>query len=158
MIQGTLRNLATTVLLAASVIIGAALPSMAADYPHPGTVIVSTSHEFDALLKRLEKAISDNRMGLVAQASASRGAASRGVSVLGNAVLEVFRNDYAVRMLEASVPAGIEAPPADLRDREFRQDRHHHLPAAERGVRTLRKRQARCDGARARSDFRKDCS
>ena len=49
-------------------------------------------------------------MGLVAQASASRGAASRGVKIPGNAVLEVFRNDYAVRMLEASVPAGIEAP------------------------------------------------
>jgi uncharacterized protein (DUF302 family) len=49
-------------------------------------------------------------MGLVAQASASRGAAARGVKIPGNAVLMVFRNDYAVRMLEASVPAGIEAP------------------------------------------------
>lgn len=69
-----------------------------------------TPHQFDTLLKRLEKAIADNGMGLVAQASASRGAASRGVKIPGNAVLEVFRNDYAVRMLEASVPAGIEAP------------------------------------------------
>jgi uncharacterized protein (DUF302 family) len=49
-------------------------------------------------------------MGLVAQASASRGAAARGVKIPGNAVLMVFRNDYAVRMLSASIPAGIEAP------------------------------------------------
>jgi uncharacterized protein (DUF302 family) len=32
------------------------------------------------------------------------------VKIPGNAVLMVFRNDYAVRMLRSSVPAGIEAP------------------------------------------------
>lgn len=32
------------------------------------------------------------------------------MKIPGNAVVMVFRNDYAVRMLEASVPAGIEAP------------------------------------------------
>ena len=57
-----------------------------------------------------EKGVADNKVGLVAQASASRGAAARGVKIPGNAVLMVFRNDYAVRMLAASVPAGIEAP------------------------------------------------
>lgn len=49
-------------------------------------------------------------MTLVAHASASRGAAARGIKIPGNAVLMVFRNDYAVRMLAASVAAGIEAP------------------------------------------------
>jgi len=110
MIPGNLKHLATTALLAASLMIAAAAPTMAVDYPYPGTVTVPTPHKFDTLLTRLAKAISDNGMGLVAQASASRGAASRGVTIPGNAVLEVFRNDYAVRMLEASVPAGIEAP------------------------------------------------
>lgn len=42
--------------------------------------------------------------------AASVGVDGRGVKIPGNAVLMVFRNDYAVRMLEASVPAGIEAP------------------------------------------------
>ncbi len=51
-----------------------------------------------------------NRMGLVAPASASRGAAARKVKIPGNAVLMVFRNDYAVRLLASSVPAGMEAP------------------------------------------------
>src|SRR3989338_1608654 len=110
MIPGNLKHPATTALLAASLMIAAAAPAMAVDYPYPGTVTVHTPHKFDTLLTRLAKAISDNGMGLVAQASASRGAASRGVTIPGNAVIEVFRNDYAVRMLEASVPAGIEAP------------------------------------------------
>ena len=49
-------------------------------------------------------------MGLVAQASASKAAAGRGVTIPGNTVLMVFRNDFAVRMLQASVAAGFEAP------------------------------------------------
>ena len=76
----------------------------------PGTHTAVSTYGFDALAARLEKAIEANKMGLVAQASASRGAAARGVKIPGNAVLMVFRNDYAVCMLSASVPAGIEAP------------------------------------------------
>ena len=78
--------------------------------PFAGTVTAKTRLGFDALVSRVEKAVADNKMGLVAQASASRGAATRGVKIPGNIVLMVFRNDYAVRLLQASVPAGIEAP------------------------------------------------
>ena len=78
--------------------------------PLPGTHTVASSYGFDALATRLEQAIEANKMGLVAQASASRGAAARGVKIRGNLVLMIFRNDYAVRMLAASVPAGVEAP------------------------------------------------
>lgn len=92
-------------LLGASSVAHAEIPA-----PYPGTQTVSSQHSFDKLLQRLERAISDNKMGLVAQASASKGAAARGVKIPGNAVLMVFRNDYAVRMLEASLPSGIEAP------------------------------------------------
>jgi uncharacterized protein (DUF302 family) len=87
----------------------AAVGHTAEDLP-PGTVTVTTPHPFERLLQRLEQSIADHDMGLVAQASASRGAAGRGVVIPGNAVVMVFRNDYAVRMLAASVPAGIEAP------------------------------------------------
>ncbi|MBI4988849.1 MAG: DUF302 domain-containing protein [Rhodocyclales bacterium] len=76
----------------------------------PETLAVKTPHGFDAAVQRTEQAIAANGMGLVASASASRGAAARGVKIPGNMVLMVFRNDYAVRMLAASVPAGIEAP------------------------------------------------
>jgi uncharacterized protein (DUF302 family) len=75
-----------------------------------GTVSVATRHSFDTLFERVEQAVSKNGLGVVAMASASRGAATRGVKIPGNAVIMVFRNDYAVRMLAASVPAGIEAP------------------------------------------------
>jgi len=85
-----------------------ALAQSAASLPGMRTVV--SAYGFDALATRLEKAIEANKMGLVAQASASRGAAARGVKIRGNLVLMVFRNDYAVRMLAASVPAGIEAP------------------------------------------------
>jgi len=90
--------------------IAAAEPALADNAPYPGTLTVRSEHGFDELVARLEKSIETNKMGLVAQASASRGAAARGVKIRGNAVLMVFRNDYAVRMLAASVPAGIEAP------------------------------------------------
>lgn len=76
----------------------------------PGTHTLHSRVGFDALVARTEAAIEKQKMGLVAKASASQGAAGRGVKIAGNAVLMVFRNDYAVRMLEASVPAGIEAP------------------------------------------------
>jgi len=78
--------------------------------PATGTRTLPSRLDFDTLLKRLEKSVADNGMGVVAQASASRGAAGRGVKIPGNAVVMVFRNDFAVRMLEASVPAGVEAP------------------------------------------------
>jgi uncharacterized protein (DUF302 family) len=96
--------------LLAVVLMWAPFPVTAADHPYPGTNVVRTEYRFDQLLGRLERAIADHKMGLVAQASASRGAAARGVKIPGNAVLMVFHNDYAVRMLKASVPAGIEAP------------------------------------------------
>lgn len=97
------------VLLAAS-LLGIAGATAAADVPHPGTVSVASAHGYADTVARLEKSIEGQNMGLVARASASQGAAARGIKIPGNAVLMVFRNDYAVRMLAASVPAGIEAP------------------------------------------------
>ncbi|MGH8221908.1 MAG: DUF302 domain-containing protein [Woeseiaceae bacterium] len=75
-----------------------------------GTRSIATRHKFDALVERVERAAEKHGLGVVAKASASRGAAARGVKIPGNAVVMVFRNDIAVRLLAASVPAGIEAP------------------------------------------------
>lgn len=76
----------------------------------PEISATTTRQAFDTVVQRLEKSIAENKMGLVAQASASKGAASKGIKIPGNAVLMVFRPDFAVRMLKASVAAGIEAP------------------------------------------------
>ena len=60
---------------------------------------MTSARRFNDVVQRLEKSIADNKMGLVAQASASRGAAGRGVKIAGNTVLSVFRNNFAVRVL-----------------------------------------------------------
>ena len=101
-------SIALTLALAGSLLLGA--PARAAQSELAGTRTLAPKPSFDALVARVEAAVEKNKMGLVAQASASCGAAGRGVKIAGNAVLMVFRNDYAVRMLQASVPAGIEAP------------------------------------------------
>ena len=62
------------------------------------------------LVEKLDQAVTDNGMFVVTRASASKGAAGRGITIRGDMVVGVYRNDFAVRMLEASVPAGIEAP------------------------------------------------
>ena len=78
--------------------------------PYPGTHMMKTTLGFKALWDKLEAAVKANGMFVVTRASASGGAAGRGITIPGNLVIGVFRNDYAVRMLAASVPAGIEAP------------------------------------------------
>ena len=78
--------------------------------PYPDTRVLPTAHSYGDLVKRVNAAVEANRMGIVARASATLGAKSIGVDIPGNMVIMVFRPDFAVRMLKASVPAGIEAP------------------------------------------------
>lgn len=78
--------------------------------PYPGTRVMKTPHSYAALVQRLEEAVKKNKMGIVARASATLGAKSIGVTIPGNMVVMAYHPKYAVRMLNASVPAGIEAP------------------------------------------------
>ncbi len=92
----------------------AALPSAVAmephNFPYDGVVILQSGHNFGTMYDRMVQSIQDHEMLVLARPSASRGAAGRGIEIPGNAVFETYRNDFAVRMLEASIPAGIEAP------------------------------------------------
>lgn len=74
------------------------------------TETVATAHTFDELQEKLASAVEANKMVVVTKACASCGAARRDVTIPGNIVFGVYRNDFAVRMLEASIPAGIQAP------------------------------------------------
>jgi len=78
--------------------------------PRPGWRVVPTGFAYGDLVDRLKASIQAEGMFLVAQASASDGARMNGFTIPGNRILGVYRNDYARRMLEASVAAGIEAP------------------------------------------------
>lgn len=78
--------------------------------PREGWQVFNTAIAYDDLVRRLEAAIKAEKMGLVTQASASAGAKAQGFDIPGNRVMGVYRNDYARRMLDASVAAGIEAP------------------------------------------------
>ena len=65
---------------------------------------------FQDVVTTLQKSVESHKMVLVCEADAQKGAASRGVKIGGNRVLLVFRNDFAVRLLEADPSAGFEAP------------------------------------------------
>ena len=78
--------------------------------PYSGTRVIDTGQPFDAYGKKLTAAIKANKMGIVGDACATCGAKSIGVTIAGNRVLMIFNPHFAVRMLKASVPAGVEAP------------------------------------------------
>ena len=76
----------------------------------PGWEVAKTRHSYANLIERLDAAVKANKMGLVTRASATLGAKSLGKTIPGNMVIGVYHPRFAVRMLEASIPAGIEAP------------------------------------------------
>lgn len=88
-----------------------ALPALAADIePRPGWALYPTNKTYDTLVADTIAAVKANGMVVVTQAGPTKAAAARGITIPGNRVIGVFNNDYAVRILEQSVPAMIEAP------------------------------------------------
>lgn len=100
--------------LAAAIGIGAMLVAapLAAETPWPeqGWEVHATSMPYATLLDRLKAAVEAEGMFVVTQAGPTEAAADRGVEIPGNRVIGVFRNDYAVELLDQNVPAMIEAP------------------------------------------------
>ena len=106
-----MRQFLSIVLFASWAAIAAPGPASAAGWDGlPGWSVTQTSYSYKDLIGRLNKAVKANKMGLVTRASAKLGAKSRGKIIPGNMVIGVYRPDFAIRMLAASVPAGIEAP------------------------------------------------
>lgn len=108
-----LRRVAAPLLAAGLLALVALVPPAGAENPtpYPGTNVIRTSHSYTDLVGRLDAAVKASKMGLVTRASATVGAAKMlNKTIPGNMVVGVYRPDFAVRMLEASVAAGIEAP------------------------------------------------
>ena len=94
----------------AMALVAASAASAGVVKPREGWVVIDTRHSFTGLVARLEAAVKAEKMGLVTFASASDGAKAAGFAIPGNRVVGVFRNDFARRMLNTSISAGIEAP------------------------------------------------
>ncbi|SEW42245.1 Uncharacterized conserved protein, DUF302 family [Cognatiyoonia koreensis] len=75
-----------------------------------GWVVLPSDKSFDILLEDLKSQIGDSPFAIVTQASPTVAAASRGITIPNNRVIGVFNNVYAVRILDLSTAAMIEAP------------------------------------------------
>lgn len=78
--------------------------------PREGWRVIDTGLSPTALTERLLAAVPEEKMGVVTQAGPTAAAAARGVSIPENRVIGVFNNIYAVRILNLSTAAMIEAP------------------------------------------------
>ncbi len=88
-----------------------ATPALASGLePRPGWSVHNSDKSYQTLLQDLKTAVRSAGMGLVTEAGPTGAAAARGISLPGNRVLGVFRNDFAVAVLGLSTAAMIEAP------------------------------------------------
>lgn len=78
--------------------------------PRDGWVVMESDKPFAQLLGDVTAAVADNGMAVVTQAGPTGAAASRGITIPNNRVVGVFNNVFAVRILELSTAAMIEAP------------------------------------------------
>jgi uncharacterized protein (DUF302 family) len=76
-----------------------------------GWIVLQTRHSYQNLISRVEEAARDNQIGIVTRASATIGAKEvLEQNIPGNIVIGLYHPRFAVRMLEASLASGIEAP------------------------------------------------
>ena len=87
-----------------------ALPLHAEMAPRDGWSVTETEKSYGALIKAVKKAAKSNKMGVVTEAGPTKAAAKRDVTIPGNRVIGLFNNIYAVRVLNLSTAAMIEAP------------------------------------------------
>ncbi len=78
--------------------------------PLTGWAVYSSGKSYETLVEDTKAAVKENGLIVVTQAGPTKAAASRGITIPGNRVIGAFNNDYAVRVLETSTNAMIEAP------------------------------------------------
>ncbi|MEM9551369.1 MAG: DUF302 domain-containing protein [Pseudomonadota bacterium] len=97
-------GIATTLVLSAT---GLAAEEIA---PRDGWWVQPTTKDFETLVDAVAEATKANGMAVVTQAGPTGAAAKRGITIPGNRVIGIFNNDFAVKILETSTAAMIEAP------------------------------------------------
>jgi uncharacterized protein (DUF302 family) len=78
--------------------------------PRAGWSVIPTAKSFEVLLKDTRAAVKASGMFVVTQAGPTAAAKKRGITIPGNRIIGVFNNVFAVKVLETSTPAMIEAP------------------------------------------------
>ena len=93
-------------------LLGAASRAGAVDdlTPRAGWAVHSAPHGHAELVERTRTAIGANGLAVVTQAGPTGAARARGIEIPGNVVIGAFNNVFAVRILELSTAAMIEAP------------------------------------------------
>jgi len=81
-------------------------------YPYDGMQVIETEKRYSDLVSAFNQAVEAQAdVFVVTRASATVGVKNRfGVDIPGNMVAGVYGPTFAKRMLDASIPAGIEAP------------------------------------------------
>ncbi len=75
-----------------------------------GWAVYVTDKSYEDLVDATKTAVKANGLIVVTKAGPTKAAAARGITIPGNQVIGAFNNDYAVRVLETSTNAMIEAP------------------------------------------------
>lgn len=78
--------------------------------PRDGWAVIPSEHDFATLVDRVRAAVKTEGLAVVTQAGPTGAAKARGITIPGNRVIGAFNNIFAVRILEASTAAMIEAP------------------------------------------------
>lgn len=78
--------------------------------PRKGWQVFPTEKSYSELIAAVKEAVTANGMGVVTEAGPTEAAAGRGITIPGNRVIGVFNNDFAVKILDLSTAAMIEAP------------------------------------------------
>ncbi|MFQ5947162.1 MAG: DUF302 domain-containing protein [Anaerolineae bacterium] len=100
-------GLSRHVLILTLLVLAVGLPVARAE---EGKVVLSSKASFSKVAAAMLKAITNQGMGLVCHANAQQGAAYRRVKIPGNQVFLIFRNDFAVRLINADPRSAYEAP------------------------------------------------
>lgn len=78
--------------------------------PREGWFSAETDRSYDDLVRAVKDAAAGSPLAVVTEAGPTEAAARRGVEIPGNRVIGLFNNAFAVRILELSPAAMIEAP------------------------------------------------
>ncbi len=97
-------------LVCASAVLPAFAQTIADMAPREGWDVRPSSRSYDDLLEATRAAIAAAGLAVVTEAGPTEAAARRGITIPGNRVIGAFNNHYAIRVLELSTPAMIEAP------------------------------------------------